>query len=120
MAIHVTAEIKIPAEKVKEFKQFVAEVTAIVREKEAGKTLSYDFFSSGVDMLTAVVNEVYADADSFIGHIENLGGMTAKGLEIFSIQRMVIAGVLPGPVFEQLKSMGGAGVAVYGHAISAL
>jgi quinol monooxygenase YgiN len=64
MAIHVTAEFKVPAAKVQQFERFVVEVTAIVREREAGKTLSYDFFSSGSDMLTAVVNEVYADAES--------------------------------------------------------
>jgi quinol monooxygenase YgiN len=120
MTIQVMVQLSIAPENLAKFQEFVADATAMVRAKEAGRTLTYDFLAAGPGSLSFLVHEAYADADAFATHMGNLGAQRmAIARKIFIVERMIVSGALPEPLVQQLKSMGSS-TYVYGETLSVL
>ena len=69
--IQVKARLRIHPGKLDAFKTAAADCLQNVREKDSGTT-EYDWFFNA-DQSECVVQETYADSDSVLGHVGNLG-----------------------------------------------
>ena len=105
MTIHIVGQFSIASDNLAKFRKFVADSTAIVRQKEQGATLAYDFFADESDRSRFLIHEAFADGDALAVHIKNLGTLLAIAHEIFENERTIIIGDLPKATVEQFKSM---------------
>src|SRR5271155_2174638 len=106
MTVRMVVQLSIAPEDLGEFKKLVTDITAMVRAKEKGRTLCYDFFSTTPGSLDFLLHEMYIDADAFAAHMGNLAEHMTVSQRIFKIDRMIVSGKLPSAMAQQLKSMG--------------
>lgn len=118
MTVRIVAQGTVAAADVPKFRKFVTEVTAAVRAKERGRTLSYDFYTAGSGELQCLIHESYADANALITHLQNLGAQLAAVAGFLEVERMIISGNVPAPLVEQFKALGN--TQFYGETVSIL
>jgi quinol monooxygenase YgiN len=118
MTVQIVAQGTVAAADAAKFRKIIAEATAIVREKERGRTLAYDFFTSDSGDLNCLIHERYTDADALVMHLQNLGEKLTAITEFFKVDRMLISGPLPAQLLGQFKAFGN--VQYYGETASIL
>jgi quinol monooxygenase YgiN len=118
MTVRIVALGTVKPENLNAFKDHIALVTGVVREKEAAGTLVYDFLSAGADEGEWIIHEAYADAAALLAHLQNLGENLTKIGDVFTVNSVLLSGEVPAELVEQFKAMGS--VRYYGNAISEL
>jgi hypothetical protein len=98
----------------------MANVTTMVRTKEAGRTLAYQFVALGGDSSHCVVHEAYKDRTALLSHFANLGenGAAATALDVFTVDELLVIGDVPEEIIAQLRTMVGDKLTHYSHVLS--
>lgn len=106
MTIKVIANGTVSAENKQAFIDLVTKLVQTAREKEASKTLSYEFFLSDNEAEgNLIVQETYADADAIIAHFSNLAPNLAEFVKPVKMKSLSICGPLPQPLLDQFSSI---------------
>ena len=113
MPIRICAEMTCAADQRAAFNDFVSRASAMVAEKEAGRTLQYEFYAADGEDIRFAVNEAYADMQAMVSHFENLGPLMQVVNDIFSIERLAICGPVAPEMVEQIKGMGAKEIVLY-------
>jgi len=96
--IHLTACFQIQAGKTESFKEIAAQCVEAVRKNEEG-ALRYQWFFSP-DQRECKVLETYQDTEAVFAHMQNVGPMLGKLLEISTI-----TGDVYGHINEPLRKL---------------
>jgi quinol monooxygenase YgiN len=100
--IRVTALLRVAVGMLEEFKEFCSTVVEKVREGEAGSTITYKFYLDESDPAICLAQEVFADAEAFSKHGDNMSAMGQTPGHLFRVERLDICGQLP---LEQARAM---------------
>lgn len=115
MTIRIVAQGRVSAENVPVFQKFVDEVSAMVRDKEAGRTLTYEYYATGPDRMNFLIHEEYADADAYVEHMTNLGTNVKHATDTATFDLVIVSGKLPEQRVTELRGMAGPGMIYYGE-----
>jgi len=118
MAVRVVAQGVVAAANAAEFRQFIADATDLVRRKEQGRTLTYDFFTTESGDSNYLIHEVYMEGDDLVTHLQGLGELMTVIARVFKVERIILAGKLPRTLVEQFSALGP--TYHYGETVSAL
>lgn len=107
MTIRIFAQGTVTRENRQAFTAYVAKLVKAIREKEAGKTLVYDFYiSDGDEDGNCSIHEAYVDGDALVQHLQNLGDDLAGITQVFQTNTMRISGAVPRTVIDALAGIG--------------
>lgn len=105
MPIHIIAELIVPEENVGTFVEAAKTMTGNVREKEAGSTLSYDYFTTAGAPTRCIAHEVYRDAPAFLKHLTTFEREIADFVALFRVERLTVIGDIPGDLAASLQDI---------------
>src|SRR6266403_4597445 len=115
MTNQIVAKVRIASGKQEAFRRFIANATNIVRTKEAGETLSYQFVALDSNSSQCLVHEAYRDRAALLSHFANMGDNNAAALEIFTVDELLIIGDVPAEIVAQLRTVVGDKLTHYSH-----
>jgi quinol monooxygenase YgiN len=118
--IKMVVRVTVAPGKLREFEQFVASATTLIRRVETGSTLVYDFFYLVEDKTKWLVHETYADLDALGRHMDNFSKNIKVPSGVFTIDEMLVAGEVPPHILALMGAAAGTAVKVYPHAFSRL
>ncbi|MFX1241560.1 MAG: hypothetical protein ACFFA7_09955 [Promethearchaeota archaeon] len=110
--LEITAIMKIPRGKLKEFKQLAAETIRVTHEKDTG-TIKYDIFINS-DETESEIRMVYENLEAFLEHSVNLSEILEKIYIDFPVDHVNIYGQ-PSP--ELLEALKGVDIRVYSFSL---
>jgi quinol monooxygenase YgiN len=111
--IQVSAKMKIPHDKLEEFKQQAMECIRQVKEKEIG-TLQYDWFLSG-DGTECEIREAYESSEAALFHQSNVREPLRILFEKFGSPTSVIIYGDPSPELLENSIVSGIGIKIFSH-----
>lgn len=107
MTVRIFAQGTVTRENRQALADYVARLVKAVGEREAGRTLVYDFYlSDGDEEGNCAIHEAYVDGDALVEHLQNLGADLVGITKIFSTKMMRISGAVPQGVLDQLSAIG--------------
>lgn len=106
MVLRVLARSTVAMENFESFRVLVKDVTASVREKEAGKTLTYDFYLADNNQENnCAIHEAFTDADAMVQHLKNLGPYISRFQALIKTNELHFFGAVPQALLDQMKAV---------------
>jgi quinol monooxygenase YgiN len=106
MSISFNVTIRVAEKNLAEFNTWRKACMKIVREKERGQTLVYQYTQTNVKSPLYCVTEAYPNGDALLAHFKNLGSdLMAQAVKLIEFQEFVITGDVPADILAQLRAL---------------
>jgi quinol monooxygenase YgiN len=108
MSIVFNVTIRVAENHLAEFNSWRKACMKIVREKDRGQALVYQYTQTSAKSPIYCVSEAYPNGDALVAHFANLGNdLMAQAVRLIEFQEFLITGDIPADVLAQLKALVG-------------